>query len=274
MSPSECCNITPNTTTIRINSILASLTRHVLTRCGCRPTGDSFHDPADWQYPLDGIESSQVSATTHATVPARIGRLPGLRVFVAQLAPPGRTLLPRQIIGRPTATSVATRCAGRRSIEASTTRSGVDVASTNLMGVPCDAVSFQLPQPRFAKGLARDLIKQQFCRFEVGCIEALREPLIHRREQVAGLGAPSWPSHKFARLVAARSSQRRACCPCATTSAHLNSASASIWCPRSQSKFPRKRCNSAAKNPAPVLSAVWIASVNISMPVSAWPKLA
>ena len=69
--------------------------------------------------------SPQVSATTRATVPARIGGLPGLRVL-SRSNPSGpasaKRCCQRQTIGRLTATSVATRRTGRRSTEASTTR--------------------------------------------------------------------------------------------------------------------------------------------------------
>ena len=191
MSPSECCNMTPNTTTIRVDSIRASL-------AGMFSHAAVAAQPAiaSMILPTGNTRSTVLNRRRSAPPHTPLSR-PGSDAYraCASLSRSwpllGDRCCQRQIIGRPTATSVATRCAGRRSIEASTTRSGIDVASTNLMGVPCDAVSFQLPQPRFAKGLARDLIKQQFCRFEVGCIEALREPLIHRREQVAGLGAPS-----------------------------------------------------------------------------------
>ena len=98
-------------------------------------------------------------------------------------------------------------------------------------------------------------IEQRACLLEVQCAETFGEPAVDGREDGMGFRAFALIAFKPRKLVAARSSQERACCARATPSARSNEACAS---PSSRSGdmssiSPRMRWTSASSHLVPIV---------------------
>ena len=69
-------------------------------------------------------------------------------------------------------------------------------------------------------------IEQRLRLAKIGCVEAIGEPAVHRREKIAGFAALPRSRQSRARLMALRSSNERAFCWRATSSALRRHSSA------------------------------------------------